>query len=46
MSHAVIRARGLVEPVVGMRVPLAEVETIFDALENETLLGRGALIYP
>ena len=41
-----IMARGLVEPVVGMRVPLAEVETIFDALKNETLLGRGALTYP
>ncbi len=41
-----IMARGLVQPVIGMRVPFAEVETIFDALKNETLLGRGALTYP
>ena len=41
-----IMARGLVEPVIGMRVPFEEVETIFDALRNETLLGRGALTYP
>ena len=41
-----IMARGLVEPVVGMRVPFTEVETIFDAFTNETLLGRGALTYP
>ena len=40
-----IMARGLVEPVVGMRVPFTEVETIFDGLRNETLLGRGALTY-
>ena len=39
-------ARGPVEPVVGMRVPFTEVETIFDALRSETLLGRGALTYP
>jgi len=39
-------ARGPVEPVVGMRVPFTEVETIFDALKAETLLGRGALTYP
>ncbi len=37
--------RGPVEPVVGMRVPFTEVETIFDALKSETLLGRGALTY-
>ena len=41
-----IMARGLVQPVVGTRVPLEEVETVFDALKNETLLGRGALTYP
>ena len=40
-----IMARGLVTPVVGMRVPFAEVETIFDAIRSETLLGRGALTY-
>ena len=41
-----IMARGLVKPVIGMRVPFVEVETVFDALKNETLLGRGALTYP
>ena len=41
-----IMARGLVQPVIGMRVPFVEVETVFDALKNETLLGRGALTYP
>ncbi len=41
-----IMARGLVEPVVGMRVPFEEVEIVFDALRSETLLGRGALTYP
>ena len=41
-----IMARGLVEPVIGMHVPLEDVETVFDALRNETLLGRGALTYP
>ncbi len=41
-----IMARGLVEPVVGMRVPFEEVGTVFDALRSETLPGRGALTYP
>lgn len=41
-----LMARGLVEPVIGMRVPFAEVETVFDALTRRTLLGRGALTYP
>lgn len=40
-----LMARGLLQPVVGMRVPFTEIETIFDALKNETLLGRGALTY-
>ncbi len=41
-----IMARGLVKPVVGMRVPFTEIETVFDSIMNETLLGRGALTYP
>ncbi len=41
-----VMARGLVQPVVGMRVPFTEIETIFAALKDETLLGRGALTYP
>lgn len=40
-----VMARGLVKPVIGMRVPFTEIETIFEALKNETLLGRGALTY-
>ena len=40
-----VMARGLVKPVIGMRVPLTEIETVFDAIKNETLLGRGALTY-
>lgn len=38
-------ARGLIQPVVGKRVPLEEVQTLFDMLEAETLLGRGALTF-
>jgi len=41
-----LMARGLVKPVIGMRVPFTEIETVFDAIMNETLLGRGALTYP
>jgi alcohol dehydrogenase, propanol-preferring len=41
-----VMARGLVQPVIGMRVPLTEIESIFAALQNETLLGRGALTFP
>lgn len=41
-----IMARGLVQPVVGMRVPFTEIETVFDSIMNETLLGRGALTFP
>lgn len=40
-----IMARGLVKPVIGKRVHFTEVETLFDALRSETLLGRGALTY-
>lgn len=40
-----LMARGLVKPVVGMRLPFTEVETIFDAIKSESLLGRGALTY-
>ena len=40
-----LMARGLVEPVIGMRVPFEDVESVFAALRDETLLGRGALTY-
>ena len=40
-----LMARGLVKPVVGMRLPFTEIETIFDAIKSERLLGRGALTY-
>jgi propanol-preferring alcohol dehydrogenase len=38
-------ARGLVTPIVGKRVPLEDIDAIFDDLQNETLLGRGALTF-
>ena len=41
-----LMARGLVQPVVGMRVRFEDAETVFDALGDQTLLGRGALTYP
>ncbi len=40
-----VMARGIVKPVVGMRTPFTEIESIFDAIKAETLLGRGALTY-
>lgn len=40
-----IMARGLVKPVVGSRVHFTEVESIFGAITERTLLGRGALTY-
>ena len=40
-----VMARGLIQPVVGMRLPFTEIETIFDAIRAETLPGRGALTY-
>jgi len=38
-------ARGLVKPVIGMRRHFTEVETIFDEIVAEKLLGRAALTY-
>ena len=40
-----IMARGLVKPVVGRRVHFTEVESLFDDIIAQTLLGRGALTY-
>jgi alcohol dehydrogenase, propanol-preferring len=40
-----VMARGLIKPVVGMTLPFHEIETIFDAIKDETLLGRGSLSY-
>jgi propanol-preferring alcohol dehydrogenase len=40
-----IMARGLVQPVVGHRTHFTEVETLFDEINAQTLLGRGALTY-
>jgi propanol-preferring alcohol dehydrogenase len=37
--------RGLVKPVVGMRTHFTELESIFTAIVEERLLGRGALTY-
>ena len=33
-------ARGLVVPVIGMRLPFTEIETIFDAVKREAALGQ------
>ena len=40
-----IMARGLVTPVVGRRLHFTEVEELFKDLQDEKLLGRGALTY-
>ena len=40
-----VMARGLIQPVVGMTRPFSEIETIFDSIKDETLLGRGSLSY-
>jgi propanol-preferring alcohol dehydrogenase len=40
-----IMARGLVKPVVGRRVHFTEVESLFDDITAQRLLGRGALTY-
>jgi propanol-preferring alcohol dehydrogenase len=40
-----IMARGLIKPVVGRRVHFTEVESLFDDIIAERLLGRGALTY-
>lgn len=40
-----VMARGVIQPVVGMRTHFTEVETIFDSIVAEKLLGRGALTY-
>ena len=40
-----VMARGVIKPVVGMTRHFSEIETIFDAIKNETLLGRGSLSY-
>jgi alcohol dehydrogenase, propanol-preferring len=41
-----VMARGTIQPVIGMTRPFNEIETIFDAIKAETLLGRGSLTYP
>ncbi len=40
-----IMARGLVTPVVGKRLHFTRVEELFQDLQEEKLLGRGALTY-
>ena len=40
-----LMARGAIQPVVGRRVHFTEVESIFEDLYAERLLGRGALTY-
>jgi propanol-preferring alcohol dehydrogenase len=40
-----VMARGLVKPVVGRRTHFTEVESLFDDIVSQKLLGRGALTY-
>ena len=40
-----IMARGLVKAIIGKRVHFTEVETLFEDLKNERLLGRGSVTY-
>jgi len=40
-----VMARGLIKPVVGMRTHFTEIESIFDTIIDEKLLGRGAVTY-
>jgi len=45
METMEIMARGLIKPAIGKRVHFTEVEILFEELQAETLLGRGALTY-
>ena len=38
-------AKGAIRSAIGKRVHFTEVETLFEALQAETLLGRGGLTY-
>lgn len=40
-----VMARGVIKPVVGMRTHFTEIESIFEEIMSERLLGRGALTY-
>lgn len=40
-----VMAKGIIKSAIGKRVHFTEVETLFDELQAETLLGRGALTY-
>ena len=40
-----VMARGDVKAVVGKRVHFTQVETLFEDLEEQRLLGRGGLLY-
>ena len=40
-----VMAKGTIKPAIGKRVHFTEVETLFEDLQAETLLGRGALTY-
>jgi propanol-preferring alcohol dehydrogenase len=40
-----VMAKGTIKSAIGKRVHFTEVETLFEDLQAETLLGRGALTY-
>jgi len=45
METMEVMAKGTIKSAVGKRVHFTEVETLFEDLQAETLLGRGALTY-
>ena len=45
METMEVMARGTIKSAIGKRVHFTEVETLFDELQAETLLARGALTY-
>ena len=40
-----VMAKGTIKSAIGKRVHFTEVESLFEDLQAETLLGRGALTY-
>jgi propanol-preferring alcohol dehydrogenase len=45
METMEVMAKGTIKSAIGKRVHFTEVETLFEDLQAETLLGRGALTY-
>ena len=45
METMEVMAKGIIKSAIGKRLHFTEVETLFEDLQAETLLGRGALTY-